>query len=411
MIVANLSPEEQVQKMLSIIYQIPVGLIEVDMSGNITQMNAKSVQLLMPLFFSLQLPGDNINKLLALIAPALLNSIQEYKEQDGVIVSQLHQEIHSLSQNGDTLILHYLFTIHKLNANSLMYYFDDITEVYLKEKQLSQILQDKAIAQNKFEIASGVLHDIGNAVVGFGSYIIKIKRLVEQNDIGSIENLKGFVIKNLPAFHASVGEQKANALLELLEGYITQQYSKLKEIKTSVSDQMKIISHIQEILNIQRQYVKGQNPEREPVNIRGVVNDSVSMLFGNLDKNSITFSLDAPAVLPKLKGDRTKLIQVFLNLFKNAVDSLITVSHTNKEIAASIVATDDIITAQIKDNGNGFDPEKGIHLFDRGYTTKPEGTGLGLANCRTIIEGHYGEITLTSDGIGKGATATVIFHL
>ncbi len=407
----SLSPEEQVQKMLSIIYQIPVGLIESDMAGNITQLNAKSVQLLMPLFSSLQLPGDNINKLLQVKAPGLLKRIREYIGKNGVIVSQLRQEIHSRNKNGDLVIQQYLFTINKLNADSLMYYFDDISEVYLKEKKLNQILQDKAIAQNKFEIASGVLHDIGNAVVGFGSYMIKIKRLVGQNDISSIENLKSFVSKNFPAFQTAIGEQKANALIALLEGYITQQDDKLKETKTLVSDQIKIISHIQEILNIQRQYVKGQNQEREPVNIRAVIHDSLSMLFGSLDENSIRFRLDAPAVLPELKGDRTKLMQVFLNLFKNAVDSLITMGHTNKEITATIVAEEQTLIAQIKDNGTGFDKEGGTHLFDKGYTTKTEGTGLGLANCRSIIEGHNGEMTLTSDGGGMGATATIIFHL
>jgi signal transduction histidine kinase len=407
----NLSAEDQVQKMLSIIYQIPIGLIEANYEGNITQMNAKSVQLLMPLFFSMQLPGDNINELLEQKAPDLLLKIQQFTGQTGNIVNQLRQEIVFEDQHGRNTSQQYIFTVNKLSADTLMYVFEDITEVYEKEKLLNQILQDKAIEQNKFEIAAGVLHDIGNAIVGFGSYITKIKRLIEQNDLGTIENLKGFIEKNLPSISSAIGEAKAKALLDLLAGFISEQHGKLKDIKGSVTDQMKIIGHIQEILNIQRQYVRGDSMEREPVNIRSVLNDTVAMIFGNLDKNSIAFNFDSPSVLPKLKGDRTKLMQVFLNIFKNAVDAVTSSGHKNKEINAKIIADDKTITVKIEDNGTGFAVETGEQLFSRGYTTKTEGTGLGLVNCRGIIESHNGEITLTSAGIGKGATATIIFKL
>ena len=122
------------------------------------------------------------------------------------------------------------------------------------------------------------------------------------------------------------------------------------------------------------------------------------------------FHFKTQADLPKLKGDRTKLMQVFLNLFKNAVDSVVTVNH-EKKITASVIPTDSTLTVQIIDNGKGFDIETGQELFTRGYSTKTEGTGLGLANCKSIIEGHHGEINLTSEGVGKGAVATVIFQL
>jgi signal transduction histidine kinase len=174
---------------------------------------------------------------------------------------------------------------------------------------------------------------------------------------------------------------------------------------------MKIIGHVQEILTIQRQYVIGQSTERTLVNIRSIINDSVSMIYGSFDKKGIQFSLEAPALIPKIKGDRTRLMQVILNLLKNAIDAFSDLEQTDKFIAIKITTDDNKITIQITDNGKGFDPETAVRLFQRGYTTKSEGTGLGLANCRNIIEGHNGEITLTSDGINKGATSTVVFNL
>jgi signal transduction histidine kinase len=68
------SLEVQVQKMMSIIYQIPMGLIETNINGYITQMNAKSVQLLMPYFYKNQLNGTNLHELLEKIAADLLEN-------------------------------------------------------------------------------------------------------------------------------------------------------------------------------------------------------------------------------------------------------------------------------------------------------------------------------------------------
>jgi signal transduction histidine kinase len=409
--VNKISPDDQVQKMMSIIYQIPMGLIETDMAGDIKQMNAKSIQLLMPYFYKNQLNGTNLHQLLEIIATELLEKVTKFEESNGTIINQKRQEISFGNDIKISKKQQLIFTVNKLDENSLMYIFDDISELYNKEKQLSQIIQDKAIEQSKFEMASGVLHDIGNAVVGFGSYITKIKRFFEQNDIVTLENLKVFIEKNQIAMSEALGEKKAGAMVDLLEGVLSNQKSNISEIKHTITEQSKIIGHVQEILNIQRQFAVGQSTERTLVNIRSIINDSVSMIFGSFDKKEIQFSLEAPALIPKIKGDRTRLIQVILNLLKNAIDSFSNTEKKDKEIAVNVITDENKITIQIKDNGKGFDLETAGKLFQRGYTTKSEGSGLGLANCRNIIESHNGEITLTSEGIDKGATSTIIFYL
>jgi signal transduction histidine kinase len=409
--VNKISPEEQIQKMMLIIYQIPMGLIETDMNGDIHQMNAKSVQLLMPYFYKNQLNGTNLHKLLEIIAAEILDKVKKFDEPNGTIINQKRKEISFGTGINKSKKQQFVFTVNKLDENSLMYIFDDISELYNKERELSQIIQDKAIEQSKFEMASGVLHDIGNAVVGFGSYITKIKRSYEQNDISTLENLKEFIEKNQIAISNALGEQKATAVVNLLEGLLSNQRTNISEIKQTITEQMKIIGHVQEILNIQRQYVVGQNTERTLVNIRSIINDSVSMILGSFDKKGIQFSLEAPALIPKIKGDRTRLMQVVLNLLKNAIDSFSNSEIKDKTIAVTVITDENKIIIQIKDNGKGFDAETADSIFQRGFTTKQEGSGLGLANCRNIIESHKGEITLTSDGINKGATSTIIFFL
>lgn len=398
-----LAADNQVQKMLSIIYQIPIGLVEAEANGRITAMNAKSIQLLMPLFHANGLVGNNINALLQAIAPDILSVVQESTLTSGNILRQRRQEI-SLDTGQQWC---FLFTVEKLDEQHFTYVFDDVTELYQKEQELNRMIQDNAIEQlNKFEIASGLLHDIGNAVVGFGSYITKIKRSIEQkNDISTLNNLKGFIEKNQATLKNALGQPKSQAIADLLAGVISNQQQNLDEIKNSVSDQLKIVSHIQEILNIQRQYVKGHYVERASISVRDLINDVVSMMSHSFEKRGILIKLEVAIDVGQLKGDRTKLMQVLLNLLKNAADAAAT------EIMLAAGRSKEVVKIMIKDNGRGFDARTGGRLFNRGFTTKTEGTGLGLANCKGIIEAHNGQISLNSDGPGKGAVALIAFNL
>ncbi len=406
----TLATEIQVQKMLAIIHQIPLGLIETDSVGNIKQINAKGVQLMLPLFIEAKLGPTNLLDLLKLIAPGLIVKLEASTIETGNIINQEHYSI-KLQNNTDSLEIHYLFSVNKLSANSFMYTFDDITEMYKKEQLMSQALQDKAVEQSKFEIASGVLHDIGNALVGFGSYVTKIKRNIEQSDIGTLNNLRTFIQKQQSAIGNAIGEAKANALVDLLNGVIANMEQEKMDVKKSINEQLNIISHIQEILNIQRQYVKGQSSDRLPVNLRAIINDSTAMLLASYDKKGVQITSDIPIKVPPIKGDRTKLMQVILNLLKNAVESVFLANVPDKSVHIALFVNDESIDVTITDNGLGFEGINGDHFFEKGVTSKSEGTGLGLANCKSIIESHNGTIHLESKGVGLGATATIAFEI
>ena len=388
-----------------------MGLIEADTSGKIRQMNAKGVQLLMPSFLSNKLSGENIKELLNIEVPEIPNLIDQYKETSGCIINQLSKEL-NLNKNGSQAILRqYVFTVNKLDQESFLYVIDDITEFYQREKRLNEIIKEKAIEHSKFEMASGVLHDIGNAITGFASYITKIKQSIAQLDVENLNNLKSFVQSNAGGIHTAIGERKTNAVIDLISETVDSFKSNSTHMNELILNQLNILSHIQEILNIQRQYVVGKNNARELVDLRNVVSDAKAMIFGTLDNSKIIFNITAPAKLSKIKGDRTKLIQVFLNLFKNSVDSIIASQKQDKNIHVSIENNEERITILITDNGLGFESDIKAQLFNRGFTTKTSGSGIGLANCKSIIEGHNGDLTLDSDGAGKGSTTTVYFNL
>jgi signal transduction histidine kinase len=281
----------------------------------------------------------------------------------------------------------------------------------LKNAQVSMqaALLDKAIAQGKYEIASDVLHDIGNAVVGFGSYLTRIRRSLEQNNLQNLQNLAGFFAAQQTVMNAAIGEAKSGAIVSMLNSIVEAQQVGQGEINKSITEQLNLITHIQEMLNIQRQYVAGNKlQEMKATNLRSIINDCISMLLASIEKRGILVSLDIAVDVPVIMGDHTKLMQVVLNLLKNSIEA-IPLSAAEKTISIRLHSQDELLVLEMQDSGNGFDPTTAGRLFERGFTTKSSGTGLGLNNCRAIIEDHRGTIGITSKGIGNGALTMVKF--
>jgi PAS domain S-box-containing protein len=269
---------------------------------------------------------------------------------------------------------------------------------------------EKAIAQGKFETASEVLHDIGNALVGIGSYLTRINRVAENNNLEGVRNLAAFLKTQQTAIGNAIGADKASALVSITDGIAKTQGDSQKEVSTAIGELLNIVSHIQEILNIQRQSVRNHNGthDRKPVNLGSIIDDCRSMLFASFDKKGVKFTVNIKPGNYIIKGDHTKLMQVMLNVIKNSLEA-IDMESDNKWITVFMESNKEHILLKIADNGQGFDKVTSEHFFERGFTTKKKGTGLGLYNCRSIVESHAGSFDISSDGPGMGAVTTIIF--
>jgi signal transduction histidine kinase len=273
------------------------------------------------------------------------------------------------------------------------------------EQALQQALIAKAVTQGRFEMVADVLHDIGNAIVGFGSYLTRIKGSIEQDKPENLPNLARFLSDNRVALDTIIGEAKAGAVIGMLNSMAESQRISREEIQQSIAKQLSIISHMQEILAIQRQYVAGhESMERQASNLRAILNDCLSMLYASFEKKGITISLNAIAGSPVIYGDRTRLMQVIMNILKNCIEA-IDKNATEKIISIRLYSEGEHLILEVGDTGGGFDAETAARIFTRGFTTKATGTGLGLQHCRA------GTITLSSKGVGKGAFTQIKFKI
>jgi C4-dicarboxylate-specific signal transduction histidine kinase len=127
-----------------------------------------------------------------------------------------------------------------------------------------------------------------------------------------------------------------------------------------------------------------------PVDLDDAIREVVFLLQGEFDRANIRLSLQAAAPNPVL-GNRTQIQQVLENLMRNAMEALLPVIGTPRFLIVSSAPHNDafaIVTVQ--DNGCGFGEHSPDELFEAFFTTKPNGMGMGLKVCRSIVEAHGG---------------------
>lgn len=393
--------------LLAVIQQAAIGLIVANKEGDIKHMNDMAEQMVMPLFMQTGVKPDNIVNLLELIAPGIAKKIHEFPNEPGFILTQQKQTV-EIQHEGELIVRHFFYSINKVSEESVVFSFDDITNYHEAQEQLSKANQELAIDKSKFEMAAGVLHDIGNAVVGIGSHLSRSKKLVAENDLNTLNKLHKFLQDHQDQFSSTIGEPKAKALVDLVHGIITNQTKLFEGLETAIREQMGITSHINDILNIQRQYVAtGESRPREQVNLRSVVYDALAILLASIEKREINIKSDLPDGLSSFVGDRTKLIQIVINLIKNAIDAIDMNPDGSKQLEIKLAEDDVYIILIVSDSGEGFENEIKESLFKRGFTTKEQGMGVGLSTGKEIAASHGGDLFLTSEGKGKGATATL----
>jgi signal transduction histidine kinase len=120
-------------------------------------------------------------------------------------------------------------------------------------------------------------------------------------------------------------------------------------------------------------------------------------------KNSVSVQTDLEDGLPLVEADRTQLQQVILNLTINAVQALRQGDRHPRKLSISTSRDETYgVLVSVRDSGPGISQDGLGRLFDAFYTTKPDGMGIGLSICRSIVEGHGGRIWATAN-VPQGA--------
>ena len=152
-----------------------------------------------------------------------------------------------------------------------------------------------------------------------------------------------------------------------------------------------------------REFVTRGEGERNIEGLPRLVEEASALaLVGAREKGvHVTFALDPDA--PLVLADRIQVQQVLLNLIRNAIEAMQDAPRRELVIASRALPAEGLVEMRVSDTGTGLAPEVAAQLFQPFVTTKPNGMGVGLSICRTIVEAHGGKIQ-AAPGLDGGAT-------
>ena len=260
----------------------------------------------------------------------------------------------------------------------------------------------------KAEIATDVLHNVGNALNSVNVGATLIKNAIKESRLPSLKRASSLLRDNLDHLAKYLtrderGKLLPSYLIELADVLIAERSEILNELDLL----SKHIEHINSVVATQQKYAKVCLVS-EDVRLDELVKDVEELLREPIQNVGIQVTHHFEEV-PEVHSDRQKLLQVVLNLVKNAIDAIRQNQRSGHgRLDICIVrrnAGHALLT--ISDNGVGIPKANLKKIFSHGFTTKDEGHGFGLHSCANIIKELGGSIHVSSEGWGQGATFAI----
>jgi len=184
-------------------------------------------------------------------------------------------------------------------------------------------------------------------------------------------------------------------------GFLSGEHPDILEAREAASGTIGCARRAAEIIDHVRSLFKKSFPQRQAVDVNELIREVSLLLKNNIRRNSVTVRLELAENLPEIAGDRVQLEQVLMNLMLNAIEAM----HDAKgDLTITSQSTDDgHLSISVSDTGVGIPADKIDQIFDTFFTTKPQGTGMGLAISRSIVESHGGRLWATSNS-ERGST-------
>lgn len=322
-----------------------------------------------------------------------------------------------LDRHGREIHVSQVLIAHKNTEGGVEYLSSmmrDMTERRQAEAALhasQQKLLDASRLAGMAEVATGVLHNVGNVLnsvnVSANLVIEKLRRskaprlaqaaalLTQRN--GDLANY----LANDPN-----GQMLPGYLAKLGEYFVAENVELLQE-----ADQLgRNIEHIKEVVAMQQSYAKVSGvfenlpPER-------LVEDAIAMNTSAFERHGIVLERQFSPV-PLTRVDRHKVLQILINLLRNAKYALDASERTDKRITVSILAGNEQTThIVVADNGIGISAENLTRVFAHGFTTREDGHGFGLHSGALAAHAMGGSLSAASAGLGQGATFTLTLPL
>ncbi|HEX9330119.1 MAG TPA: PAS domain S-box protein [Reyranella sp.] len=162
------------------------------------------------------------------------------------------------------------------------------------------------------------------------------------------------------------------------------------------------VERASQILRRLRTFIRKGEPELAPGDVANLIEEGSAIALVGARERGVMVRLQAAARLPAVLVDKIQIQQVIVNLMRNAVEAMEQSPRRELTLEVALAAEGGPVVVRIVDTGPGLAPDVANRLFQPFVTTKPQGMGVGLSICRSIVEGHGG--TLVAEANPGGGT-------
>lgn len=266
-------------------------------------------------------------------------------------------------------------------------------------------LVDTAREAGKSEIASGILHNVGNVLNSVNVSSSMLAKKAEALATGDLEALNGIIAEHAEDLGKFVAEDPRGKHLPPFLNAVTEQMASGKqEIVGEIQSLSQGIDRIRDLVNSQQEYVS-RKEVIESVDLTTVVDKALDV-SENVDSFHRGFEIVREyEELPRVLVDRYKTLEILVNLIQNARQSMEEHDSTVHKLIVRVFSPDENhVRIEIEDTGLGIEAEQLSKVFDHGFTTKASGHGFGLHSAANAATEMSGTLTARSEGHGQGAT-------
>jgi signal transduction histidine kinase len=172
------------------------------------------------------------------------------------------------------------------------------------------------------------------------------------------------------------------------------------EAKAAADRAIKDITRASEIISRIRSLFKNDDQQREPLDVNNLVDEMVPLLRSEAHRYGVPIQTELDRGLPRVSADRVQVQQVLMNLMLNGIEAM---NETRGPLVVTSRANGHDVLISVSDSGVGLPQGAADQIFQAFFTTKPQGTGMGLSISRSIIEAHGGRLWAEANANG-GAT-------
>ncbi len=283
---------------------------------------------------------------------------------------------------------------------------EDVTVRKRAERELDALHGQLVIASRQAgmaEVASGVLHNVGNVLTSVNLIVHDVQDRLKTTRLSHLRRVVEILQREQPRLAEFLttdsGGRQLPDFLAKLDEHLTSENDQLLE---DVEGLVRHFEHIREIIVTQQGSAQlfGMLETLEPAQL---FEDALRLSAESLESHSIALERVFEPV-GQVKADRHKVLQILVNLIKNAKDALKSVAPGERLVRVRVTsAAGETVRLAVEDNGPGILAANLTRIFQHGYTTKPTGHGFGLHSSVLAAREMGGDLVAMSGGVGHGS--------